>query len=73
MENNICYQFLYAYYVSFSILYTLHTLSQVVLTNLTQDYPNFRDDNARLGRLCNTSKDMPLIQTMGLGFLLIHC
>lgn len=61
MGNNIYYQFLNAYYVSFAILDTLHTLPHLALTNLIQDYPNFIYDNVGPERLWNTSKDMQLI------------
>lgn len=51
MGNNIYYQFLNAYYVSFAILDTLHTLPHLALTNLIQDYPNFIYDNVGPERL----------------------
>lgn len=63
MGNNICYQFLSAYYVPFAIWDNLHTLSHLVLTNLTQDYLSIRDDNVGSERLSSTFKDMHLINS----------
>lgn len=61
VENNICYQFLSAYYVLFVMLETWNKLSHLVLTNVIQNNPKFRDNCARLEWLCDTAKDMQLL------------
>lgn len=63
MGNNIYCQYLSAYYVSYVTLGPLNKLSHLVFTNLTQDYPKFRDDNARSERLGDTSKGVQLLSS----------